>query len=150
MGAKQLGFLKGSWDLVEATFTAADGSVRKPWGPAPVGIGLFTDSGDFSAHVMRADRDRFVSEHPTPEEKQRAYDDYSSYFGRILRFDETEGTMISLVGGASNPNWTGGEQIRYLDIEDQDHIVFRTPPLALAGTELVGRLRWQRRPVEAA
>ena len=150
MSHKQLGLLKGSWDLLEATFTDPDGSVQMPWGPSPIGIVLIAESGDFSAHVMRAHRDRFVSEHPTAAEKQRVYDDYSSYFGRILRFDDVEGTMISQVGGASNPNWTGGEQVRYLDIEDQDHIVFRTPPLAFAGTELVGRLRWQRRPVEAA
>jgi hypothetical protein len=145
MSHKRLGFLKGSWDLLEATFTASDGSVHMPWGPSPIGIGLITESGDFSAHVMRAHRDRFASEDPTPTEKQRVYDDYFSYFGRILRFDDVEGTMISQVGGASNPNWTGGEQVRYLDIEDQDHIVFRTPPLAFAGTKLVGRLRWQRR-----
>jgi hypothetical protein len=150
MSDKQLRFLKGSWELLEATFSAADGSVQMPWGPSPIGIGLIMDSGDFSAHVMRAHRDRFASDHPTPTEKHQAYDDYFSYFGRILRFDEAEGTMISRVGGASNPNWTGDEQVRYLDIEDQDHIVFRTPPLSFAGSKLVGRLRWQRRRGDAA
>ena len=150
MSHKKLDFLKGSWDLQEATFTAPDGSIQMPWGPSPVGLGLISESGDFAAHVMRARRDRFASDHPTPIEKQHVYEDYFSYFGHILRFDDTEGTMISLVGGASNPNWTGGEQVRYLDVEDQDHIVFRTPPLSFAGTELVGRLRWQRRRSDAA
>ena len=58
--------------------------------------------------------------------------------------------MTSRVDGGSNPNWIGGEQVGYLDIEDQDHVVFRTPPLSVAGTELVGRLRWQRRRGDAA
>jgi Lipocalin-like domain len=150
MSDEKLGFLKGSWDLLEATFTASDGSIQMPWGPSPVGIGLISESGDFSAHVMRAHRDRFAADHPTPAEKHQAYDDYFSYFGRILRFDGAEGIMISRVEGASNPNWIGGEQVRYLDIEDQDHIVFRTPPVSFAGTKLVGRLRWQRRRRDAA
>lgn len=150
MSQKQLDFLKGAWDLLEATFTARDGSIRMPWGPSPIGMGLITESGDFSAHVMRARRARFASDHPTPAEKQQAYDDYFSYFGRILRLDDAEGAMISRVGGSSNPNWTGGKQVRYLDIEDQDHIVFRTPPILFAGTEVVGRLRWQRRRSDPA
>ena len=113
-------------------------------------MALINESGDFSAHVMRAHRDRFASDHPTSVEKQQAYDDYFSYFGRILGIDEAEGTMISRVDGAINPNWTGGTQVRYLDIEDQDHIVFRTSPLTFGGTKLVGRLRWQRRRSDAA
>ena len=69
MSHKKLGFLKGSWDLQEATFTAPDGSIQMPWGPSPVGLGLISESGDFATHVMRARRDRFASDHPTPMEK---------------------------------------------------------------------------------
>jgi hypothetical protein len=76
----------------------------------------------------RAARLRFASDNPTPAEKQQAYDDYFSYFGRILRLDDAEGTMISRVGGSSNPNWTGGEHGSLLDIEDHDHIVFVPRP----------------------
>ena len=75
----------------------------------------------------------------------RRDDDYFSYFGRIVRFDDAGEMMISRVEGGSNPNWIGCEQVRYVDIEDRDHIVFRTPALSLGGTELVGQLRWQRR-----
>jgi hypothetical protein len=44
-----------------------------------------------------------------------------------------------------NPNWIGSEQLRHVEVEDEDHIVLRTPPLPIAGQLLVGRLRWQRR-----
>lgn len=94
---------------------------------------------------MRTKRNRFVSERPTPEEKQRAYDDCLSYFGQIIRVDSEAGTFSTRVIGAINVNWVGGEQLRYFDIRDHDHIVLRTPPLAYAGVQLVGTLAWARR-----
>lgn len=150
MKHKQLDILNGTWELSEAVFAAADGSVQMPWGPSPIGFALFTDSGYFSAHIMRAQRARFASEHPTPAEKEQTYDDYFSYFGQVVSFNEEEGRITSQVGGATNPNWTGGQQLRYLEVEDEDHVVFRTPPIPFIGGALVGRLRWQRRRPEAA
>jgi len=140
----QLKFFVGAWDLLEATATAPDGSAFLPWGESPVGTFLVLESGDGSAQVMRRHRSPFASELPTPAEKQQVYDEYFSYFGRV-RADEAEGTIISEVEGAMNPNWIGGEQLRYVDVEDEDHIVLRTPPLPMAGKTFVGRLRWQRR-----
>ncbi len=137
--------LAGCWDLVEAHFMRPDGTKTEPWGPLPTGMFIVTQKGEFSAHVTRTRRNRFASEQPTPEEKQRAYDDCLSYFGQIIRFDAETGTFTSRVIGATNANWVGGEQLRYFDIRDDDHIVLRTPPLALAGVELVGTLVWTRR-----
>jgi len=137
--------LAGCWDLVEGTFTAADGTVRTPWGAAPSGVLLVTPSGELSAHGGRRDRAPFAGEHPTPGEKQQAYDDYFSYYGRVVRVDDEAGTFVTAVDGATNPGWIGGQQLRYLDIEDDDHIVLRTPPLALAGSIVVGRFAWRRR-----
>jgi len=88
-----------------------------------------------------------AGELPTPAEKQQAYDEYFSYFGRILRVDDEAGTMVTAVDGATDPGWIGSEQLRYLDVKDDDHIVLRTPPLALAGSEVVGRMAWTRRRV---
>jgi hypothetical protein len=138
-------WLAGCWDLVECTFTAADGTARAPWGAAPIGALLVTPSGDLSAHGGRDDRAPLAGDQPTPDEKQQAYDDYFSYYGRVVRVDEEAGTMVTTVDGATNPDWIGGEQLRYLDIEDDDHIVLRTPPLALAGSVVVGRMAWRRR-----
>jgi hypothetical protein len=150
MRNETLAFLAGSWELLEARYVAPDGLTQMPWGPSPIGMAVFVASGDFAAHVMRAPRSRFASDRPTQDEKRQTYEDYFSYFGRIVRFDDSEGRMISRVLGASNANWVGGEQVRYLEIEDPDHIVFRTPPLSVRGTTMVGRLRWQRRRGDAA
>ena len=143
-------WLAGCWDLVEGTFTAADGSVRMPWGPAPLGVLLVTPSGELSAHGGRRARAPFAGGEATSGEKQHAYDDYFSYYGRIVHVDDAAGTMVTAVDGATDPDWIGGEQLRYLDIEDDDHIVLRTPPLALAGGDVVGRFAWRRRGAAAA
>jgi hypothetical protein len=145
MQNERIRWLAGCWDLVECTFTVGDGTLRTPWGSAPVGVLIVTPSGELSAHGGRSDRALFAGEHPTPDEKQRAYDDYVSYYGRIVRVDDKAGTMVTAVDGATDPGWIGSEQVRYLDIEDHDHIVLRTPPLALAGSEVVGRMAWTRR-----
>lgn len=147
---KRIRWLAGCWDLVECTFTAADGTVRAPWGATPIGVLLVTPSGELSAHGGRRVRAPFSGGHPTPGEKQQAYDDYFSYYGRIVRVDDEAGTMVTAVDGATNPDWIGGEQLRYLDIEGDDTIVLRTPLLALAGSDVVGRMAWRRRGGGAA
>ena len=138
-------WLAGCWDLVGCTFTANDGTLRTPWGAAPVGVLIVTPSGELSAHGGRSGRVPFIGENPTPDEQRQVFDDYVSYFGRIVRVDDEAGTMVTAVDGATDPGWIGSEQVRYLDIEDHDHIVLRTPPLALAGSEVVGRMAWTRR-----
>jgi hypothetical protein len=150
MRTDKIAWLAGCWDLVEVTFTAADGAVITPWGAAPVGVLLVTPAGALSAHGGRSKRALFAGEDPTPAEKEQVYDDYFSYFARIVAVDEAAGTMTSLVGGATDPAWIGSEQLRYLDIRDDDHLTLRTPPIALAGNEVVGRMAWRRRKNEAA
>lgn len=140
----QLKFFVGAWSLLDATLTGPDGSTFLPWGEAPVGTFLVLESGDSSAQVMRRRRSPFASDSPTPTEKQQVYDEYFSYFGR-LRADEAGRTIVSTVEGAMNPSWIGSEQLRHVEVEDEDHIVLRTPPLPIAGQKFVGRLRWQRR-----
>jgi hypothetical protein len=143
--SERVQWLAGCWDLVECTFTAADGTVRTPWGSTPIGVLLVTPAGDLSAHGGRSDRVRLSGEQATPEEKQRAYDDYFSYFARIVRVDDEAGTIVNAVDGATNPDWIGSEQLRYLDIEDDNNLVLRTPPIDLAGSKVVGRMAWHRR-----
>jgi len=138
-------WLAGCWDLVQCTFTADDGTLCTPWGASPIGVLMVTPSGELSAHGGRRDRAPHAGEFPTPAEMQQAYEDYFSYFGRIVRVDDEAGTMVTTVDGATDPGWIGSEQLRYLDVEDDDHIVLRTPPLALAGSEVVGRMAWTRR-----
>jgi hypothetical protein len=140
--------LAGFWNLTGATFTTLDGTVHEPWGPSPKGISIITEGGDCSTHVMRSDRQPFSSEHPSPGEKERAFDEYFSYFGRFLKFDKDQGAIIIRIIGATHPNWTDKELTRYLDVIDEDHFVIRTPPVTFTSLEVVGRLSWTRRREE--
>jgi len=142
---ERIRWLAGCWDLVESTFTDDDGAVRTPWGAAPAGVLLVTPAGELAAHGGRRDRAPFAGEHPTPEEERRAYDDYFSYYGRIVRVDDEAGTFVTAVEGATDPSWIGTEQLRYLDVEDENNIALRTGPLALDGSMVVGRFAWRRR-----
>jgi hypothetical protein len=142
---ERIRWLAGTWDLVESTFTTADGTVTTPWGAEPSGVLMVTPTGELSAHGGRSGRAHFSAEHPTPAEKQQAYDDYFSYFARIVHVDDEAGTILNAIDGATNPDWIGGEQLRYLDIADDDNMVLRTPPLALGDVEVVARLVWKRR-----
>lgn len=143
--SERIRWLAGCWDLVDCTFRAADGTLRTPWGAAPAGVLIVTPSGELSAHGGRSDRVPFAGEYPTPDEKQKVFDDFGSYFGRIVRVDDEAGTIAIAVDGATDPGWIGSEQLRYLDVEDDDHIVLRTPLLVLAGSEVIGRMAWTRR-----
>jgi lipocalin-like protein len=140
-----LRWLSGCWDLAEAAFTRSDGTKIEPWGPEPAGMFIVTAKGQFSAHVMRRGREHFGSDEPTPEEKQRAFDDYLGYFGDAEALDAQAGLLTLRVGGALDPRWVGGAQERYIEVIDDDHIVLRTPPLAIRGVEVVGTLAWARR-----
>jgi hypothetical protein len=139
-----LRFFAGAWTLLDATFTASDGTTLMPWGESPVGTFLVLESGDSAVQIMRRQHSAFTSDLPTPAEKERVYDEYFSYFGHF-RANDAEHTIVGEVEGAMNPNWIGSTQLRYVEVEDDDHIVLRTPPLPMAGRQLVGRLRWQRR-----
>ena len=115
------------WDLVECTFTAGDGTLRTPRGrhrPASSssrrrGSSRLTAGGETARHIRATNR--------RPARSSRR-DDYFSYFGRIVRVDDDTGRFVTAVDGATDLGWIGSEQRRYLDVEDDDHIVPRTPP----------------------
>lgn len=93
---------------------------------------------------MRSGRSRFAGDLPTQEEKQKAYEDYLAYYGSFV-IDEEMGTLTTLVEGATNTNWVGEKQVRYLELKDEKNFILPTPPLKVAGLELVGTFAWKRR-----
>jgi hypothetical protein len=136
--------MTGTWDVVEAKFETTDGNIIEPWGPSPIGMGIFTDEGYFSAQFMRSGRAKFAGEFPIPEEKQQTYDDYLAFYGRYS-VDEEKGTVSIFIEGSTNANWIGEEQVRYCEIKDNNHVILRTPPLKYFGLEYIGTLAWKQR-----
>ena len=132
----------GCWKLVSHEFRSSDGRVFHPWGDDPVGIVIFDEKGHFSAQIMRRNRPKFSSDIPTLEEIKPAFNGYMAYFGRYEIIAD-KNMLINHVEGSLNPNWVGGEQIRYFEISG-DRVTLHTEPQKRGGVEVVGTLMWER------
>lgn len=103
--------LTGAWRLVSYTFTAEDGEVTHPYGPAPVGQILYTADGGMAAHIMApgrpsAPRDLGTVDGETARALLVGYQSYSGTW-RI------EGdTVIHAVTSALVQDWVGTDQRR--------------------------------------
>ena len=131
----------GCWKLVSYEVRTADGKVLYPLGPDPIGISINDGKGRFSAQIMRRDRPRFEGT-PTYEQLQAAYGGYIAYFG-ATEVDEEKGVRINHVEGSLNPNWVGGDQIRFYELEG-DRLTFKTPPMKFSDIEVTAVLVWER------
>jgi len=132
----------GCWKLISHEFKTSDGRVLHPWGDDPAGTVIFDNKGNFSAQIMRRDRPEFAADVPTDEEVRKAYGGYMAYFG-TFEMDEKEKKLINHVEGSLNPNWVGGDQIRYYDFAG-DKMTLTTAPIKAGALELVGTLVWEK------
>ena len=138
-------FLVGAWKLVFFEITFSDGRVLQPFGPEPKGLIVYTETGWMSVHLMDPRRPLLASGDPytsTPEEIQSAYLGFAGYFGRYT-LDTEAGNVTHHLEGAHNPNWVGGDQKRFYNIEG-NRVTLTTPPTQEHGDETRGRLIWEK------
>jgi hypothetical protein len=124
---------------------ASSGEIRHPLGQQVVGQLFYDVGGNMSAHVMRVDRPSFASNDPaagTEAEVRAAFEGYVSYFGTYT-MDPATRCVTHHVRGASFPNWTGHEQVRYYRI-DGSRLVLSTPPIPHRGESFEYFLTWER------
>ncbi len=131
---------KGCWRLVDYEFTRSDGMVFHPWGEDPEGKFIVDEHGFMSAQIMRRGRPAFTGDSSDAEVMRKAYSGYMAYFGRT-RLEPESGRLITRVEGSLNPNWVGGEQVRYFSFQD-GRLTLRTPPIQAGEHEIKGRLTW--------
>lgn len=137
--------LIGSWDLVSLENRAADGSVERPFGAAPVGRLTYTADGFMSAQIMNGDRPPFATPDlysGTPVEKAAAYESYIAYYGAYA-VDAIAHTVTHRVKGSLFPNWTGGQQVRYYTVEG-NKLILTTKPFKAQGKDVTAHVVWQR------
>ena len=123
----------------------ASGEIRYPLGKHVVGQLFYDSRGNMSAHVVRVDRPMFASDDSgaaSDVEVRAAFEGHASYFGTYT-IDPSARTVTHHVRGASYPNWTGQDQIRYYRI-DGPHLVLSTPPILDRGESLEYTLIWER------
>ncbi len=136
----------GVWKLISFEIRKADGEVTYPFGENAQGTIIYTESGRFSAQVMRPDRPRFASGDQlkgTTEEVKANYEGFISYY-EPYEFDGENGFIIHHVEGSLFPNWQGQGQKRFFELTG-NRLELSTPPtLWGGGGEIVGVLLWEQ------
>lgn len=144
--AKTLRQLTGVWRLVSSEFRTSSGGVIYPLGDDAQGQAIFTESGYMSGQLMRPARPLFASgdqASATAEEIQAALQGYVAYYG-LCEVDVLKKTVTTKVEGSLNPNWVGGEQVRFFELSDK-RLILKTPPMPFGAEEITGVLTWEHR-----
>jgi len=135
----------GAWKLTSFKIQKANGEVIYPFGKNARRSIIYTDSGRFSAQVMRPDRPKFTSGDQmkgTSEEIKANYEGYVSYYGSY-EFDNENGFIIHHVDGSLFPNWEGQGLKRFFELSG-NRLKISTPPTLWGGCgEVVGILIWE-------
>jgi hypothetical protein len=135
----------GTWKLVATEYRDEAGNRIYPYGEGSSGRIIYDARGYLSVHVVRAGQPRFASDAlfgSTPQEAKEAFDGYIGYFGSYT-VDERAGTVTHHIEGSANPNWVGGDQVRFYQFSG-NRLTLRTPPLPTPGGSMSGALTWER------
>ena len=135
----------GAWSLESLRAERFDGTVTYPLGEDATGSIIYTESGRFSAQLMRAGRSHLAANDPslgTPDEITANDNGMISYFGHYDLGIE-KGTITPNVETSWFPNFHGTALVRHFEL-DGDRLNFTTAPVQLGGTEIVGKLVWDR------
>lgn len=107
----------GTWRLVRYEVTPhGDQEGRKIWADTN-GLLIYGADGTLSVHLSNRERTNFAAARRwdgTTEEKAQAFDDYLAYAGTFRWEDDR---VIHVIEHCIFPNWIGGEQLRYADLD---------------------------------
>jgi hypothetical protein len=135
----------GAWKLISLQIQKENGDVIYPFGENAQGSIIYTDSGRFSAQLMRPDRPKFASGDQMKgktEEIKVNYEGCISYYGPY-EFDAENNFIIHHVEGSLFPNWEGQGQKRFFELSG-NRLRLTTPPTVWGGEEFVAMLIWER------
>ena len=135
--------LVGAWRLVSYELAGNDGRVRRPYGPAPAGLLIYSADGYMSVAFAQPDRPGFASGnalHGTAAEWAASAKTYTSYAGRY----EVQGErVLHYLDVSLYPDWLGTTQERFFTLAG-DWLTLRMPPYQQGGVEWRGTLVWER------
>jgi len=135
----------GAWRLVTFEFLKEDGSIIYPFGAEARGTIIYTESGRYSAQLMRKDRLRLKAGDQikaSADESESNFKGCISYFGTYT-VDPDTSLIVHHVEGSLFPNMEGTNQIRSFEFSN-DQLQLRTPPIMLDGDKAFGILQWER------
>ena len=138
--------LAGVWRLVSSEFRTSGGEVIYPLGEDAQGQAIFTETGFISGQLMRQGRPPFASGNQasgTAQEMEAALQGYVAYYG-TCEVDVEKQTLTTHVEGSMYPNWVGGFQTRFYQLNDKQ-LTLTTPPITIGEEDITGVLVWERR-----
>jgi hypothetical protein len=137
----------GAWRLVEYSFESSDGEFHYPFGKDAQGIVIYDISGMMSLQIMSRHRSNFAVDdmfQATPEEYKSAFETLHTYFGSFS-IDDVVGTITHHVEGASMPNGTGSNLVRYFAFsENGQRLILKGAPRFMNDMWLSGLLIWEK------
>lgn len=137
--------LLGVWQLIQYEIRLADGISIHPFGEGVRGILIYDPAGHVALQIIEADRPKFASNdwhRGTPEEIQAAFQGAMAYWGKF-ELDATRALVIHHVEGCTYPNWVGVDREQFYAIAG-DRLTLTSPPMTLAGEQVVTYLEWRR------
>ena len=138
----------GVWKLVNWVITDRPGGDVYPFGPNATGQIIFTEVGEFSAHVRNPDAK--LSDLTGKTTDQIFGDVTGTYFGYYGSYtlDSDEQRVLLNVHGAVAPAWVGSTQIRDLAFTDDGKMRLSNysddPTSVAAGADGNNILTWER------
>jgi hypothetical protein len=141
---EQAGAVIGRWQLLAWRSLDDDGAITgEPFGEQPHGIAIYTPGGWMAGQVAATSRPAVDGTEPLggpAEQRAAAFSTYVAYWGR---YEIAGDRIIHHVDSSLTPGWAGLDQVRYFTLNGDD-LVLRTPPMRIAGAEVVSELSWRR------
>ena len=135
----------GAWRLIRFEFRKDNGEIIHPFGETARGSIIYTESGRYSAQLMRVDRPRFAKPDQmqgTVAEIEAGFKGCISYFGSY-ELDLENNIIIHQVEGALFPNMERTKQVRSFELSG-NRMTLTTPPFKLDGEQAIGILIWKK------
>ena len=108
--------LVGAWNLAAIFDETADGVHHETWGPGVEGLTIYTASGQFSAQVTAANRDKAASKDP-----RQPVGLSIAYFG-TYSVDESAMTLALHVTRCSFPGWDGVDRVSKIEMVSETEL----------------------------
>lgn len=136
--------LIGTWKLVSATDTTADGATKDTFGRNPTGFLTYTADGRMMGIISNGGRKPLSTTDyvaAPEEERAEAFATFAAYAGTFT----LQGTQVSHHAEVSwLPNYSDTDIVRTIVKLDAHELILRTPPYPSGGMTVTTVLVWQR------
>jgi lipocalin-like protein len=116
----------GAWKLVAFEEHQPDGAIIYPYGPNPIGLLIYDQSGNMAVQIMRPDRRPVTASNWSEldaQEAKSAGEGFTAFFG-MYEVDEAERTIVHHVKGHLIPNSVGKQLKRKYEFKG-DRLVLK-------------------------